>query len=275
MVFLAVYTALDIKENCVSCFLMSEFATLCSIPQTFFGEIRAAPHFYSWFWLKQLISKIGSSCIFLLKSGAWWIRSRFTVEAASDRQMLTKPNTLPTPQAVRHSWPQASLLPLRPVHYKRSAAPSSIIRTALCSPFFSPYWMNRPVNEGPLCPPCLSCVPWCSGAQLDKSQTASALFAHYSHYPASNQCRTGCWDLSTTHKVLGSLVLLPVRDPATKSVCRGRGRQISAARQNSVGCLIWIWLFWHTEATSTQTRHGSAKVFMPRAGMRRYSRTQM
>lgn len=142
--------------------------------------------------------------------------------------MLTKLNTLPTPQAVGHSWPQASLLPLRPVHYKRSAAPSSIIRSALCSPFLSPYWMNRPGNEGPLCPPCLSCVPWCSGAQLDKSQIASALFAHYSHYAASNQCRTGCWDLSTTHKVLGSLVLLPVRDPATKSVCRGRGRQISA-----------------------------------------------
>lgn len=71
--------------------------------------------------------------------------------------------------------------------------------------------------------PCLSCVPWCSGAQLDKSQTASALFAHYSHYLASNQRRTGCWDLSATHKGPGSLVGLPASALIRKGVHRGGG----------------------------------------------------
>lgn len=107
------------------------------------------------------------------------------------------------------------------------AAPSSIIIAALCSPSLpprslsrsrSPGRVNRPGNEGPLCLACLSCVPWCSGAQLDKSQTASALVAHYSHYLTSNQHRTGCWDLSTTHKGPGSLVGLPASGPITEGV---------------------------------------------------------
>lgn len=57
--------------------------------------------------------------------------------------------------------------------------------------------VNRPGNEAPLCPACLSCVPWCSGAQLGQEpETVSNLIAHYSHYLASNQRKTGCWDRS-------------------------------------------------------------------------------
>lgn len=103
--------------------------------------------------------------------------------------------------------------------------PSSSLPSALPPCSLSRCRVTSLSNEGPLCPACLSCVPWCSGAHLERSQTASALVAHYSHYIASNQCRTGCWDLSTTHKGPGSLVGLPVKTSIRKGVHSGRGTQ--------------------------------------------------
>ncbi|KAI9527717.1 hypothetical protein NQZ68_027807 [Dissostichus eleginoides] len=71
--------------------------------------------------------------------------------------------------------------------------------------------------RGPLCP-CLPVLcPMVHGALLGQvPDRLDPLFAHYSHYLASNQCRTGCWDLSTTHKGPGSLAGLPASDPIRK-----------------------------------------------------------
>lgn len=83
--------------------------------------------------------------------------------------------------------------------------PSSSLPSALS---LSPCRANRPGNEGPLCPAC----PVSHGAvgpSWTRARPASAHFAHYSHYLASNQRGTGCWELSATHKGLGSLEGLP------------------------------------------------------------------
>ena len=138
---------------------------------------------------------------------------------------------LPTPVPTTSLTPAFQTCPLR-------APRCSLIHHRRCPPLslstlrsLSPCRVSRPGNEGPLCPVCLSCVPWCSGAQLDKSQTAAALFAHYSHYLASNQRRTGRWDLSTTHKGPGSLVGPPASASIRKGVHRGGGSRIGAPVQ--------------------------------------------
>lgn len=73
------------------------------------------------------------------------------------------------------------------------------------------------VMRGPLCP-CLPVLcPMVHGALLGQvPDRLDPLFAHYSHYLASNQCRAGCWDLSTTHKGPSSLAGLPTSDPIRK-----------------------------------------------------------
>lgn len=86
------------------------------------------------------------------------------------------------------------------------------------------------------------------GPSWTRARLPRPSFAHYSHYLASNQRRTGCWDLSTTYKGPGSLAELPASDPIRKGVHRGAGTQIgTVSGPDDV-----------YEATSTLLRHFEA-----------------
>lgn len=132
--------------------------------------------------------------------------------AANTCERLSSPNHKPH-SCLSDAFSAGDLL----IPHSSSSLPCAL---PLCS--LSTGGVRRPGNERPLCP-CLPVlcpmVQW--GPVGQEPDCLDPLFAHYSHYLASNQGRTGCWDLSTTHKCPVSSQGRPASAPIRKGVQRG------------------------------------------------------